>query len=109
METLEKELGELPNKQERFERITGKEIQEQPEDEPYTEGKWFGYEGEYRTNNGALAFIDENAVKWVGRETPELVGELKEAGYKLGRVWVPYSNDGGAWMNKRFPETRTEE
>ncbi|MDP6527367.1 MAG: hypothetical protein QF858_00610, partial [Candidatus Pacebacteria bacterium] len=58
--------------------------------------------GSYGYNNGTLAFVDENGDYWVGRPNDAAYRALQEAGYQDRGVYVPHSNDGGAWMSENF-------
>ena len=48
--------------------------------------------GKYDSNNGTLAFVDENGIMKIGHSTDGNLLALKEAGYQRGNIWVPFSN-----------------
>lgn len=48
--------------------------------------------GTYDSNNGTLAFVDEQGIMRVGHSTEENFQALEQAGYKRGGIWVPFSN-----------------
>lgn len=51
-----------------------------------------GQVGTYDSNNGTLAFVDEQGVIRVGHSTEENFQALEQAGYRRGGIWVPFSN-----------------
>ncbi len=48
--------------------------------------------GTYDSNNGRVAFVDEQGRMWVGACTDENFDVLQKAGYSRGGIWVPFSN-----------------
>lgn len=48
--------------------------------------------GTYDSNNGIIAFVDEQGRMWVGASTEENWKVLQKAGYTRGGIWVPFSN-----------------
>lgn len=48
--------------------------------------------GFYCKNNGKISFIDENGRLYVAPSTPQREKALKDAGYKQGGIFVPFSN-----------------
>jgi hypothetical protein len=67
----------------------------------------FGYlvknVGRFGSNNGVVAFVDKYAIPHVAPAEGELFEGLREAGFKSEGVFVPHSNDGGAWLHYMFP------
>jgi hypothetical protein len=51
--------------------------------------------GGYDSNNGVIAFVDNNKYIWVGKWSKENEQALKDAGYKHTSIYVPYSNNFG--------------
>lgn len=64
--------------------------------------------GRFGHNNGVLAFVDENRDFYVGPDTRAGREALREAGYEDAgmEIYVPHSNDGGAWIEEHFPGVR---
>ncbi len=59
--------------------------------------------GFYDTNNGVLAFVDENRDYWIcPLPNPDAVRVLREAGYRAGSIRVPHSNDRGFWIRSHY-------
>jgi len=48
--------------------------------------------GTYDSNNGSLAYVDEQGRLWVGASTAENFAVLGNAGYHRGGIWVPFTN-----------------
>lgn len=48
--------------------------------------------GTYDSNNGRVAFVDEQGRMRVGTCTKENFDVLQKAGYSRGGIWVPFSN-----------------
>jgi len=48
--------------------------------------------GTFDSNNGRMAFVDEQGRMWVGASTDENYEAIRKAGYANGGIWVPFSN-----------------
>jgi len=48
--------------------------------------------GTFDSNNGRMAFVDEQGRIWVGASTDENYEAIRKAGYTRGGIWVPFSN-----------------
>lgn len=48
--------------------------------------------GTFDSNNGRMAFVDEQGRMWVGASTNENYEAIRKAGYSNGGIWVPFSN-----------------
>jgi hypothetical protein len=48
--------------------------------------------GTYDSNNGRLAYVDHEGKMHVGASTTKNYNALRDAGYKSGGIWVPFSN-----------------
>ncbi|HIH10721.1 TPA: hypothetical protein HA241_00860 [Candidatus Woesearchaeota archaeon] len=48
--------------------------------------------GTYDSNNGRMAFVDEQGRMWLGASTDENYEAIRKVGYTSGGIWVPFSN-----------------
>ena len=94
-------LNEILNQEIMFEKATG--TTENCGGTKYRVGKAPSHDiGHFGSNNGTLAFADENGDYWVGNPNNEAIQVLEQAGYEGCGVYVPHSNDGGHGMRQLF-------
>ncbi|MBU1000140.1 hypothetical protein KKE78_01940 [Patescibacteria group bacterium] len=51
-----------------------------------------GVVGRYDINNGLVSFVAETGELFIGKDTPDNIRYLEQAGYKRGDLYVPFSN-----------------
>jgi hypothetical protein len=96
-------LEKIVNQKDFFARVTGTlELMDYKTPSERVEKARFEHIGKYCSNNGVIAFVDENRDYWIAKNTKEAEDALKNAGYTLGSVYVPHSNDGGKFMREYF-------
>ncbi len=64
---------------------------------------WVKTSGMYNANNGVLVYVDQHAIPHVAPYEEGLREGLRASGFEIGHVFVPHSNDAGAWLHYMFP------
>ena len=54
--------------------------------------------GTYDTNNGKVAFVDDNGQIYVGWANAKTLKALIDQGYKRGLLYVPHSNGDSEYL-----------
>ena len=69
------------------------------EDHAKSLDQWKHNTKEYASNNGIIAFVDEEGKYNAGPMNPELMDALEAGGYKKGEINVPFSNGEQMYNN----------